>query len=156
MRPKGSAKVLEARRQRAATLLERGSGIREVAQQVMASPSSVKRWKDLIEKGGKEALMAKPHPGRPSRLSPQQREELLGLLLEEPLAHGYENQLWILPRIAKVIEARFGVRYHPAHVWKILHACGWSCQKLQRRGKERDEEQIQAWHKERWTHIKKR
>ncbi|MCI2424814.1 helix-turn-helix domain-containing protein, partial [Candidatus Acetothermia bacterium] len=78
MRPKGSAKVLEARRQRAATLLERGSGIREVAQQVMASPSSVKRWKELIEKGGKEALMAKPHPGRPSRLSPQQREELLG------------------------------------------------------------------------------
>ncbi|MCI2425733.1 helix-turn-helix domain-containing protein, partial [Candidatus Acetothermia bacterium] len=101
MRPKGSAKVLEARRQRAATLLEQGMGIREVARQIGAAPSSVKHWKDQVEKGGKEALRAKPHPGRPSRLSPQQREELLGLLLEEPLAHGYENQLWILPRIAK-------------------------------------------------------
>ena len=129
MRPKGSAKALEVRRQRAATLLERGSGIREVARQVGASPSSVKRWKEVIEKGEKEALMAKPHPGRPSRLSPEQREELLGLLLEGPLAHGYANQLWTLPRIARVIEGRFGVRYHPAHVWKILHACGWSCQK---------------------------
>ena len=156
MRPKGSAEALEARRQRAATLLGRDSGIREVARQVGASPSSVKRWKEVIEKGGKEALIAKPHPGRPSRLSPEQREELLGLLLEGPLAHGYANQLWTLPRIAKVIEGRFGVRYHPAHVWKILHACGWSCQKPQRWGKERDEEQIQAWRNERWPHIKKR
>jgi transposase len=144
MRPIGSAEVLEARRQRAATLLERGSGIREVARQVGAAPSSVKRWKDLIEKGGKEALMAKPHPGRTPRLSPEQRKELLGLLLEGPLAHGYANQLWTLPRIARAIEDHFGVRYHPAHVWKILHACGWSCQKPQRWSKERDEEQIQA------------
>jgi transposase len=40
----------------------------------------------------------------------------LELLLEEPLAHGYENQLWTLPRIAKVIEGCFDVRYHPARV----------------------------------------
>jgi hypothetical protein len=44
-----------------------------------------------------------------------------------------------------VIEGCFGVRYHPAYVEKILHACGWDCQKSQRWGKERDEEQIQAW-----------
>ena len=156
MRPKGSAKALEARRQRAATLLEGGLGIREVARQVGSSPSSVKRWKEVIETGEKEALMAKPHPGRPSRLSPEQREGLLGLLLEGPLAHGYGSQLWTLPRIAKVIEDRFGVRYHPTHVWKILRACGWSCQKPQRWSKERDEEQIQAWRKERWPDIKKR
>jgi hypothetical protein len=62
MRPKGSAEALEARRRRAATLLERGSGIREVARQIGSSPSSVKRWKEVIEKGEKEALMAKPHP----------------------------------------------------------------------------------------------
>jgi IS30 family transposase len=43
MRPKGSAEALEARRRRAATLLERGSGIREVARQIRSSPSSVKR-----------------------------------------------------------------------------------------------------------------
>lgn len=156
MRPKGSAGALEARRQRAATLLERGLGIREVARQVGSSPSSAKRWKEVIEKGEREALMAKPHPGRPSRLSPEQREGLLGLLLEGPLAHGYANELWTLPRIAKVIENRFGVRYHPAHVWKILRACGWSCQKPQQLGKERDEEQIQNWRKERWPDIKKR
>jgi transposase len=52
--------------------------------------NSLKRWKAVIEKGEKEALMAKPHPGRPSCLSPEQRKEFLGLLLEGPLAHGYE------------------------------------------------------------------
>ncbi|MBM4463568.1 MAG: helix-turn-helix domain-containing protein [Chloroflexi bacterium] len=43
MRPKGSAAALEARRQRAGTLLEKGLGIRKVARQVGSSPSSVKR-----------------------------------------------------------------------------------------------------------------
>ena len=156
MRTKGSAEVLEARRQRAAALLEKGLGIREVARQVGSSPSSVKRWREVIETGEKEALMAKPHPGRPSRLSPEHREGLLGLLVEGPLAHGYASQLWTLSGIAKVIEDHFGVRYHPAHVWKILRACGWSCQKPQRRGKERNEKQIQDWRKERWPDIKKR
>ena len=120
MRPKGSAEALEARRIRAATLLEKGLGIREVARQVGSSPSSAKRWKEVIKTGKREALMAKPHPGRPSRLSPEQREEVLELLLEGPLAHGYASQLWTLPRIAEVIEGRFGVSYHPAHVWKIF------------------------------------
>jgi len=156
MRPKGSAEILEARRRRAVALLGKGLGIREVARQVGSSPSSAKRWKEVLKRGEKEALVAKPHPGRPSRLSPEQKEELLELLLEGPLANGYTSQLWTLPRIAKVIEDHFGIRYHPAHVWKILHACGWSCQKPQRRGKERDEAQIQAWRKERWPHIKKR
>ena len=156
MRPKGSAEALEARRKRAAALLEKGMGIREVSRQVGSSPSSVKRWKEVVETGEKGALVAKPHPGRPSRLSLEQRDELLELLLEGPLGHGYASQLWTLPRIAKLIEDHFGVRYHPAHVWKILRSCDWSCQKPQRWGKERDEAQIQAWRKERWPDIKKR
>lgn len=118
--------MLEARRRRAVALLEQGLGIREVARQIGSSPPSVRRWKGVVKTGGKEALAAKPHPGWPSRLSPEQKRELLELLLKGPTAHGYASQLWTLPRIAEVIEHHFGVRYHPAHVWKILHACGWS------------------------------
>lgn len=28
--------------------------------------------------------------------------------------------LWTMPLVAEVIAKIFGIRYHPAHVWKIL------------------------------------
>ena len=83
MRPKGDPAVLEARRRRAVALLQRGHGIREVARQVGASPSSVVRWKEVVEKGGTEALVARPNPGRPSRLSALQKQKLLKLKLNK-------------------------------------------------------------------------
>jgi len=155
MRPKGSAAELEARRRRAVTLLREGHGVRAVARRVGSSPSSVTRWKETVKEGGTQALTAKPHAGRPSRLSGRQKEKLLRLLLKGPTAHGYASQLWTLPRVAEVIARHFGVRYHPAHVWKLLRACGWSAQKPQRRAKERDEAEIERWRRERWPHIKK-
>jgi transposase len=155
MRPKGSAAELEARRRRAASLLAQGLGLREVARQVGSSPSSVKRWKEMKQAGGSAALAAKPHPGRPPRLSAKQKQKLVQLLLKGATAHGYAGELWTLPRVAELIERRFGVCYHPAHVWKLLHGLGWSAQKPQRRARERDEAEIERWRRERWPHIKK-
>ena len=81
---------------------------------------------------------------------------LLKLLLKGATAHGFSTDLWTLPRVAEIIARTFGVRYHPAHVWKILRGEGWSCQKPERRARERDEAAIQRWRTERWPHIKKR
>ncbi len=140
----------------AVSLLEKGLGVREVARLIGCSPSSVARWKEVVKKSGMEGLAAKPYPGRPCRLSPGQKEKLLELLKKGPQAHGYGSDLWTLRRVAEVIEKHFGVRYHPAHVLKILRALKWSCQKPERRAKERDEEAIQRWRKTEWPHIKKR
>lgn len=156
MRPKGSAEALEARRLEAGRLLLAGRGIREVARLVNASPSSVKRWKDALEEGGLEALAAKPHPGRPPRLTAEQKEELAAILLRGPRAAGFPTDLWTLPRIAKVIVEHFRVKYHPAHVWRILRGMGWSAQKPERRARERDEEAVRKWREKDWPRIKKK
>jgi transposase len=58
--------------------------------------------------------------------------------------------------MAEVIEKKFGVRYHPGHVWWLLERLGWSCQKPERRACECDEEAVERWRRERWPHIKKR
>jgi len=42
------------------------------------------------------------------------------------------------------------VAYHPAHVSRLLAACGWSCQKPERRALERDEAAIAHWKRHRW------
>ena len=72
MRPKGSAKALEMRRQIAAKLLQEGKGIREVARLVGASPSSVVHLEATLEEGGLETLKAKPYLGRQPRLTAEQ------------------------------------------------------------------------------------
>lgn len=77
-------------------------------------------------------------------------EQLREELLKGPPAHGYATELWTLPRIGKLIEKRFGVRYHPGHLWWLLRRMGWSCQKPARQAKERDEAAIRAWREKRW------
>ena len=76
MRPKGSAKELEVRRWIAARLLTQGKGVREVARLVDASPSSVERWKQALQRAGPDGLKAKSHPGRRPRLSARQKQQL--------------------------------------------------------------------------------
>jgi transposase len=58
--------------------------------------------------------------------------------------------------VTELIAQEFGVRYHPAHVWKVLTALGWSCQKRERRALERDEAAIARWKRDAWPRIKKR
>jgi len=81
---------------------------------------------------------------------------LVRLLSQGPRAHDYSTELWTLKRVAEVIAVNFGVLYTIGHVWKLLRAMGWSCQKPERRARERDEEAIRRWRQEQWPHIKKR
>ena len=130
MRPKGSANKLEARRRLAAKLLSRGKGIREVGRRVGAAPSSVKRWKDALDKGGTKALKAKPHSGRPSRLSQRQQQHLLQVLDKGPKAANLKTSRWTCRRVSNVIRRLFGVRYHPDHISRLLRSLGWRYRKI--------------------------
>jgi hypothetical protein len=76
-------------------------------------------------------------------------------LREGTLAHGYFTDLWTLPRVADVINKVTGVRYHPAHVWKVLRALGWSLQRPEKRARERDEKKVLQWVSKRWPALKK-
>jgi transposase len=155
MRKQGSAAELETRRRLAGSLLLEGRKIGEVAEIVAASESSVRRWRRVVEKGGVEALTAKPHPGPKPRLNEQQKRRLVKVLLAGPRKAGYRNDLWTCPRVAQVIARTFGVKYHPAHVWRILRSLGWTPQKPEQRARERDEADIRRWRSHEWPRIKR-
>jgi transposase len=155
MRPKGTKTELEARRRRAVAMLRAGKGVRETALRVGVHAGSVSRWKAMFDAAGPEGLKAKPPPGRPARLSKKQKRRLAAWLGRGPRAWGYPTDLWTLARVAEVIAKRFAVRYHPSQVWRILRAMGWSCQKPERRARERDEEAIRRWRRVAWPRIKK-
>lgn len=122
---------------------------------MQASVSSVSQWRAGWQQRGEAALAPRPTPGRPRRLTAQQSTQLVELLLQGATAHGFANELWTLRRIAAVIQVHFGVRYHPAHVWKLLRRIGWSCQVPERRAMQRDEPAIAHWKRYTWPAIKK-
>lgn len=155
MRPIGSASELEVRRRLAVGMLAQGKSVTEVARLVGATHPSVIRWREMLRRGGQEALKGKPHPGPRPRLTPLQRDRLVKFLLKGPREAGYTTDLWTCARVAEVIERRFGVHYHPDHAWRILRSLGWSCQMPERRARERDEKAIAQWRQDRWPHIKK-
>jgi transposase len=156
MRPRGTAQQLQKRREYAIELLQSGKTLSVTARAVGAAPSSVLRWRRAFEQHGGEGLIAKPVPGRSSRLTSTQLNRLVRLLLKGPLAAGYKTDLWMLTRIAKLIQKQFDVTYHPGHVWKLLRRLGWSCQKPERRALQRDETAIAHWKRYLWPQIEKR
>jgi transposase len=155
MRPRGSAEVLAARRQVAARLFDLGKSNPEVAEACGVSLSAVKLWKRRWKDGGPQALAAKPHPGPKPRLSETKLRRLLRILRRGAEKSGFRSDLWTCPRVARVIQRRFGVAYHPCHVWKLLRKVGWTCQKPERRARERDEAAIEHWRNGKWPRIKK-
>jgi transposase len=157
MRPKGTSAVLEQRRRHAVAMLRRGVKAATVAGAMRVSLVSVGRWRKAARRGGLRALAAKPPPRRPLKLSPARRRQLLAALARGgPARHGFRTELWTLARVAEVIRLRWGVRYHPSQVWRILVSLGWSCQKPESRARERDEAAVARWRRVDWPRIKKR
>ena len=156
MRPHGSPVELEGRRRRAVQLLRAGNKLSAVARMVGAAVSAVWQWRETFRRKGDKGLAARPAPGRPRKLTSRQRRRLPKLLAVGAQAHGYRNDLWTTRRIAAVIERKFGVEYHPAHVSRILADLGWSCQKPERRALERNEAAIEHWKRHGWVEIKKK
>ena len=139
MRPKGSAKVLEARRQRAIQMLADELSLNEIARRIGCNASSVMRWRDRWDALGDEGLKVGSSSGRPPKMSVQQKAELLQLLLQGPMAFGWRTDVWTTRRIVTLIHRKFSIDYHFTHVARILHALDWSPQKPERRALERNE-----------------
>ena len=152
MRPKGTAEQLVERRTRALQLLADGLGPTEVARRIGVARQTIYEWKSNARRKRRQS---KRRPGGVCRLSVQQQKRLARELLRGAFAHGYAEDHWTLDRIGRVIYDLFQVRYHPSSVWHLLRRMGWSSQKPQRRGLQRDDEAIANWKQKAWPRIKK-
>lgn len=155
MRPVGSPAELQRRRERAIALLAEGYQPVEVARRVGVDRRSVRRWNAAYRKRGRKALTARPASGRPTKLSAREKSQLERALLKGAKAAGFSTDLWTCPRVAQLIEERFGVSFHVDHIGRLLKGLGWSPQKPTRRAVERDEEAIRRWVKVDWPRVKK-
>ena len=147
---------MEKRRKKAAGMFEKGHAAPEVARRLGVARQVAYRWKATWEQGGKSALASKGPAGPKSKLAAEQAQAITEALLAGPAARGYKTALWTLPRVADLIQDLTGVRYHPGHVWRLLGASGFSCQRPERRAVERDAQAIRKWKRVEWPAIKKK
>src|SRR5579864_3423229 len=110
----------EWRRLRALQLKQRGWFQCDIAEALGVTEETVSRWLARARDGGPEALRARPRPGHPAKLSPEQKRLLPEFLWHGPEAYGFHGQVWTRARIALVIKEEFGVRYHKGHVGRLL------------------------------------
>jgi transposase len=88
-------------------------------------------------------------------MNTKEKSQLDRALLKGAKAAGFDTDLWTCPRVAQLIEERFGVAFHVDHIGRLLKSLGWSPQKPTRRAVERDEERIRRWVKVDWPRVKK-
>ena len=147
--------AMEKRRLQAGKLFAKECAAPEVARRLGVVRQVAYRWKEAWEQGGNAALASKGPAGPKARLTAGQTQEITEALLAGPGALGYKTDLWTLPRVAALIKELTGVKYHPGHVWRLLGASGFSCQRLERRAVERDEKAIRRWKRVDWPALKK-
>src|SRR5208283_1814438 len=146
---------MEQRRVTAARLFGEGKTQADVARALGVSRQSVSRWHARYRSGGVKRLKGAGRAGRRPRLDAKQLQRVDRVLRQGSQAHGFETDLWTLPRIAVVIERETGVRYHAGHVWRRLQQLGWTLQRPAKQARERNQAAVRAWISQRWPAIKK-
>lgn len=145
----------EYRRLRAWNLAQDGWKQCAIAQALGVTEGAVSQWLKRGRSEGKEALHRRLAPGPQPKLTAEQRAQVPALLARGAEAFGFRGDLWTTKRVATVIERTFGVRYHHAHVSRLLRTLNWSPQQPIERATQRKEEAVQTWYEERWPELKR-
>ena len=101
----------------------------KVAKLIKKSRKTVQTWVKIFNIGGLEELIPNSPPGRPSRLSQGQKDELKLDIMTHPRELGYEFSNWEGKSVAKHIHVKFGVILTVRATQKLLHALGFSLQR---------------------------
>ncbi|RKH92730.1 helix-turn-helix domain-containing protein [Corallococcus sp. AB030] len=132
---------------RAAALLlsAEGQSATQVGRTLGVTPRAVYAWRRRWRQEGVQALEARAHPGRPSRLTPAAVELLLKDVESNPREQGYAFARWTCARLAAHLQQHAGVSISPDWVGEVLrrHGFAWRRTKLTLKGLA-DEEQKSA------------
>ncbi len=123
-----------------------------VARILGVTASSLRRWRRSARRG--DGLAAKPALGPTPRLDGRQLAALADLLAQGAVAHGWPNHLWTAKRVAVLIRRQLGIRYHPAHVSRLLNGpLGWTSQKPQKHARACNDKEVERWMADDWPRI---
>ncbi len=139
-------RTLEALRLRAVDQVAQGAHPEDVAAALGMHRKTVYGWLAKARSGGREALAAKPLPGRPSKLSGAQMRRIYDLVIgSDPRQLEFEFALWTREMIRELIRREFGVGLSAVGVGRMLKGLGLSAQRPLWRAWQADPDKVAAW-----------
>jgi transposase len=136
-------------------LLHLGTGlsVADVAARVGVSQTTVYAWRHDFLLRGHASLRYGTAPGRPSKLTPTQKERLKALVTAGPLAAGYPTGCWSGLLLQDLIYRAFGQLYNAHYVCTLLRNLGFSFQKARFVSDHLDEARRRMWLQEEWPAL---
>lgn len=112
----------EVQRLMVAILYKQGPSVPMIADWFDMREGTVYRWFDRLESEPvEEAIRDRPKPGRPPKLTDDQRDTFEEALREPPTERGYDAPVWS-PTVARdFLEDEFDVAYTLRHVRRLLN-----------------------------------
>jgi transposase len=147
--------TLEVLRIRAVEQVAAGAHPEDVARALGLHRKTVYGWLAKVRAGGKDALRAKPVPGRPPKLSGPQIARLYALIVGvDPRQMSFEFALWTREMVRQLIRREFGVALSVVSVGRLLRAMGLSPQRPLHRAYQQNPEAVARWKKEEFPAIR--
>jgi transposase len=150
-------RTLEVLRIRAVAQVKAGAHPEHVALTLGLHRKTVYGWLAVYREGGKDALKARPVPGRPPKLGGPQLSRLYGLIVgRDPRQLQFEFALWTREMVREVIRREFRVSLSVVSVGRLLRRLGLSPQRPLHRAYQQDPEAVERWKRERYPAIRER
>ena len=148
----------EERRLRVLELYQKGWQQKTIAEALGITKGYVsqliKRVKDLPPEERAAALRIQNRAGRKPTFTQQQKRVIVALVEQGASAFGLPGQVWTLRTLRQIIHRELGFWVGKSWLSEMLRAQGYSCQKPERRAKERNARAV-AGFKGGWSNLKK-
>lgn len=114
-------------------LLHEGLSRTQVSAQLGCRYDTLSIWIDKYLDNGLDALVAPIRHQKPSRLTPEQQQQLKAMVLtQRPTDYGYDRHLWTGAILSAVIAQRFEVSLKDSRIYELLSELGLSYQRAHR------------------------
>src|SRR4051794_28979759 len=143
-------------RLRAVNAVESGVHPEDVAASLGMARGTVYGWLARYREGGKDALKARPVPGRPPKLTGAQMRTLYTMIVgADPRQYAFEFALWTRDTVRSLIRREFDVALSAVSVGRLLRTLGLSPQRPLWRAWQADPGAVQRWREEDFPAIRK-
>jgi len=146
--------ALQVMRQPAIKAIREGQAVQSVAAAFGVNVRSVYRWLADFANGGQNALLAKPIPGHPPKVSAEEMRWLAKAIRDNtPRQYKFEFGLWTLSLIAELIHRQFGKKLSLASVSRVMKLLGFSAQKPLYQAWQQDAALVRQWEMETYPQV---
>jgi transposase len=110
-------------------LVAQGMTCPQVADYLGDSPHTVVNWVQRFERRGFAGLIDGERTGRPTRLSPEQRDAVEDALRQRPLDFGLSANLWDGPTLSAFLKRQFSIDLKVRQCQRLFRQFGFRLRK---------------------------